>query len=59
MAHRPGTSAALSELRRKIVESLEDPRPNIPAAKVFRELRAHHARRLKRKVKLQSPRTTR
>jgi len=59
MASRPVTPAALVELQRKVAESLADPRPNIPAAKVFRELRAHHARRLKRKAKAQSPGTAR
>lgn len=34
-------------LRRQIEESLADPRPSIPAAEVFRELREHHARRVK------------
>lgn len=35
-------------LRRQIEESLADPRPSIPAAEVFRELREHHARRVKK-----------
>jgi antitoxin ParD1/3/4 len=34
-------------LRRKVDEALDDPRPNIPAAKVFRGLREHHGRRVK------------
>jgi antitoxin ParD1/3/4 len=44
--------AAIDEwLRRKIAESLDDPSPDIPASEVFRDLRAHHARRLKRNAK--------
>lgn len=40
--------AALNEyMRRKIQESLDDPRPSIPAEKVFAELRAYHERRMK------------
>lgn len=35
-------------LRRQIEEALADPRPSIPAAEVFRELREHHARRVKK-----------
>lgn len=35
-------------LRRQIEESLADPRPSIPAAEVFGELREHHARRVKK-----------
>jgi antitoxin ParD1/3/4 len=38
-------------LRRKIAESLDDTSPDIPASEVFRDLRAHHARRLKRNAK--------
>jgi antitoxin ParD1/3/4 len=38
-------------LRRKIAESLDDPSSDIPASEVFRDLRAHHARRLKRNAK--------
>ena len=38
-------------LRGKIAESLDDPSPDIPASEVFRDLRAHHARRLKRNAK--------
>ena len=38
-------------LRQKIAESLDDPRPEIPASEIFRDLRAHHARRLKRNAK--------
>jgi antitoxin ParD1/3/4 len=34
-------------LRQRVDESLADPRPDIPAGKVFKRLRAHHARRLK------------
>lgn len=39
-------------LRRKVVESLEDPRPDIPASEVFPDVRARHARRLKRNARL-------
>ncbi len=40
--------AALNEwLRKKVDEALADPRPNIPAREVFRQLRAHHAARVK------------
>lgn len=40
--------AAINEyLRRKIQESLDDPRPSIPAEKAFAELRAYHERRMK------------
>jgi antitoxin ParD1/3/4 len=39
---------ALDEMwRRKIQEAYDDPRPSIPAADVFRELREHHAARVK------------
>jgi antitoxin ParD1/3/4 len=38
-------------LRHKIAESLDDPSLDIPASEVFRDLRAHHARRLKRNAK--------
>lgn len=39
---------ALNEIwRRKIKESLDDPRPSLPAEEVFRELRAHHTARVK------------
>ena len=34
-------------LRQQIDESLADPQPSIPAAEVFRELREHHAKRVK------------
>jgi len=40
--------AALNEwLRQKVDEALADPRPNIPARKVFKRLRAHHASKQK------------
>jgi len=40
--------AALDDwLRRRVDEAFADPRPNVPAAKVFARLRAHHARRAK------------
>jgi antitoxin ParD1/3/4 len=35
-------------LRQQIEESLADPRPSIPADEVFKELREHHANRLKK-----------
>jgi antitoxin ParD1/3/4 len=39
---------ALEEhLRAQVQASLHDPRPSIPAADVFRRLRARHARKLK------------
>ena len=34
-------------LRNRVDESLADPRPSVPAAKVFKRLRQHHARRVK------------
>ena len=34
-------------LRQRVDESLADPRPNVPAATVFKRLRAHHARQSK------------
>jgi antitoxin ParD1/3/4 len=37
-----------SEFRRLIRESLDDPRPDIPAEEVFASLRARHEARLKR-----------
>jgi antitoxin ParD1/3/4 len=36
------SSRANSILRSKIMEALNDPRPDIPAAEVFVRLRAHH-----------------
>ncbi len=40
--------AALKDwLWQRIDESLADPRPNVPAERVFRKLRAHHKRQLK------------
>jgi antitoxin ParD1/3/4 len=33
--------------RAKIQEAYDDPRPSIPAEKVFRDLRRHHAARMK------------
>jgi antitoxin ParD1/3/4 len=33
--------------RRKIEEAYDDPRPSIPSEDVFRELREHHAARMK------------
>jgi antitoxin ParD1/3/4 len=41
--------AALRDwMRKRIDESLADPRPNISAGTVFKRLRAYHARQLKR-----------
>ncbi len=34
-------------LRQKVEEAFADPRPNVPAADVFRRLREHHAERMK------------
>lgn len=34
--------------RQRIEESLADPRPSIPAAEVFKELREHHAKRVQK-----------
>lgn len=34
-------------MRAKVQEALDDPRPDIPAEEVFKELRAHHADRMK------------
>jgi antitoxin ParD1/3/4 len=40
--------AAINDwLRQRIDDSLADARPNLPADKVFKRLRAHHAGRLK------------
>jgi len=40
--------AALNDwLHRKVEEAFADPRPNVPAAEVFKKLRAHHAERMK------------
>jgi antitoxin ParD1/3/4 len=44
--------AALDDwMRKRIEESLADPRPSIPAATVFKRLRAHRARRVKAEAK--------
>jgi antitoxin ParD1/3/4 len=38
---------ALDEIwRKKIQEAYDDPRPSIPAAEVFEDLRRHHAKRV-------------
>jgi antitoxin ParD1/3/4 len=43
---------ALTEIwRRKIQESLDDPRPTVPAEDVFRELREYHAERVKARAR--------
>jgi antitoxin ParD1/3/4 len=43
---------ALNDLwRRKIQEAYDDPRPSIPAEEVFKDLRRHHARRMKAKAR--------
>ena len=34
-------------MRKRIAESLADPRPSVPAEEVFERLRAHHARRVR------------
>jgi putative addiction module antidote protein, CC2985 family len=34
-------------LRQRVDEAMADPRPSVPAAKVFKRLREHHARRIK------------
>ncbi|RVD64874.1 type II toxin-antitoxin system ParD family antitoxin [Mesorhizobium sp. M7A.F.Ca.ET.027.03.2.1] len=34
-------------MRAKVQEALDDPRPDIPAEEVFKELRAYHADRMK------------
>lgn len=40
--------AALDEwVRQRIDEAFIDPRPNLPAAEVFKRLREHHAARVK------------
>jgi len=42
--------AALDDwLRRRVEKAFADPRPNIPADDVFRQLRDHHAQRLKKR----------
>jgi antitoxin ParD1/3/4 len=43
-------------LRRKIQEAYDDPRPSIPAEKVFEELRLRHALRMKSRNASRSPR---
>ena len=40
-------AAILDWLRQRVDESLNDPRPNIPAREVFSHLRKHHARKAK------------
>lgn len=40
------------EFVRMIHESLDDPRPSIPADKVFAELKARHEARLKQEARL-------
>ena len=40
--------AALDDwLRQRVAEALADPRPNVPARKVFKRLREHHAKRVR------------
>ena len=40
--------AAINDwLRQRVDEAMADPRPNIPARKVFKRLRDHHARQVK------------
>ena len=38
-------AAVVDWMRQRVDESLRDPRPNIPARRVFKRLREHHARR--------------
>jgi antitoxin ParD1/3/4 len=40
-------AAIVEWLRQQVEEGLNDPRPNIPAKKVFAHLREHHAKRKK------------
>ena len=40
-------AAVIDWVRKRVEESLADPRPNTPGHGVFRRLREHHARRLK------------
>jgi len=40
-------TAVTDWLRKQVDESLADPRPSIPARKVFKRLRGHHAARVK------------
>jgi antitoxin ParD1/3/4 len=41
--------AALRDwMRKRVDEALADPRPNIPAGRVFKRLREYHARQAKR-----------
>jgi len=44
-------SAINDWLRRQVDESLADPRPNIPAATVFKRLRDHHGKQVKAQAK--------
>jgi hypothetical protein len=49
----PGAAKPLDpEFVRMIRESLDDPRPSIPAEEVFAELRARHEARLKGEARL-------
>ncbi|WP_367210646.1 hypothetical protein [Mesorhizobium sp.] len=36
----------MAEIRARVEEALNDPRPDIPADDVFRALRTHHASRM-------------
>jgi antitoxin ParD1/3/4 len=40
-------AAVADWLRQRVDESLSDPRPDVPADKVFKRLRTHHARQVK------------
>jgi antitoxin ParD1/3/4 len=40
-------AAVTDWLRQRVDESLADPRPNVPARKVFKRLRQHHTGRAK------------
>lgn len=45
-AHEAAHAGALAEITGKIQESLDDPRPSIPAEEVFARLDAKQARRM-------------
>ena len=36
-------------LRQRVDEAFADPRPNVPAREVFKRLKSHHARRVKKR----------
>ena len=48
LSFQPSARAALDEIMRaKIREAIDDPRPSVPAAQVFANLRALHAKQVK------------